>query len=139
MHKEVHRSVGTAFAIEKRGVVKVNKESAEGMGSQESIFDPIPEMGGVPPSHQDSGHRIRNVHHTDKGSHKPQSRRLMSQRFAEGLPVSFSPGEGATAAMTQQAVHGHPDSGTAWEKNNHSWDHEEEHGSKLETNEPTDG
>ena len=98
--------------------------SAEGMESQESLFDPIPEMGGVPPSHNDSTHRVRNVHHTDKGFHKPQSRRSMSQRLAEGLPVSFSPGEGAAAATSPS--------------DECSWDHEEDHGSKMEANDLTD-
>ena len=46
--------------------------SATDEKSQEPIFDLFPEMGGVLPSHNDSGHRVRKVNasDTDHTNHK---------------------------------------------------------------------
>ena len=105
---------------EERGRVRNSAPSAVTL----KLADQFSEMGNVPPSHENSCHRVKNVHNPDRGTHKPASRRLYTQRFAEGLPVSFSPGESAAAAKEQR-----PDD---------QWNDEEDHGSKLETEDTFD-
>ena len=64
-------------------------ENGDGGTDTRSHAPPLPdfrEMGGVQRAHQRKEHRVKNIKAPDTGTHKPHQRRLMPQRFAEGLP-----------------------------------------------------